>query len=312
MDIVAKKDEPEYYYYDKTMIPIGFGLRNVNAICWCNSVIQFLLGLPSLNKTLLECEIDFTDNVFSQEYVRVLKSILCNSKEYTTENLLTASMAIFEAFKQQAIKKGKKIKMGLAQECVDEAFTLFIDMFDCLRVEQLFKSIYELTVTCTNCKKNVSIIRDPSCRIEMFTNLKLDTKEKFCQHIKLHMSECDFFKCDECGHKMSKFYRVERLKMLREIIVLIFNKFQTKDNRWFPQTLTFKSLKGPELNYVLVGKIEHSGNMNSGHYYANSMRNGKWCRLNDTSVSLGDGNPTPGSFMIAYHLVDNESLKIGV
>jgi ubiquitin C-terminal hydrolase len=87
--------------------------------------------------------------------------------------------------------------------------------------------------------------------------------------LKIHPSEHDYYKCDECGERMVKFYRAERLKMLREIVVIIFNKFQSKENRWFPQELSFKAKDGkPSLKYKLVGKIEHSGNASSGHYWA--------------------------------------------
>jgi hypothetical protein len=109
---------------------------------------------------------------------------------------------------------------------------------------------------------------------------------------------------------MAKFYRAERLKSLREIVVIIFNKFLTKDVRYFPQELSFGSKNdgGKGLKYELVGKVEHAGTRVSGHYWAHSLRvnnqSSKWTKLNDTGVSIGDPAPTAGTFMIVYHLVN--------
>lgn len=121
--------------------------------------------------------------------------------------------------------------------------------------------------------------------------------------MRIHPSECEYFKCD-CGEKMVKFYRAEKLKMLREVVVIIFNKFQMKDNRWFPQELTFGAKGGSTLNYRLVGKIEHSGTRFGGHYWAQSFRGKSWTRLNDSGVTVGNSAHSSDTFMVAYHIVD--------
>lgn len=297
----------EYYYYDSKFVPTRFGLNNVGAICWCNSMIQIFLGLSSMNRVLLECEKELSENVFAREYIKVLKATLPNSPDYppiSTEKLAGASAAILGAFLTQLRVKGSHLNMSFGQECVDEAFTLFIDMFGCPRLERLFSNVYELVITCTGCKNKVSTIRDKSYKINLFTRVQLNNQEQFCTYLKIHPSEHDYFKCD-CGERMVNFYRAERLKMLREVVVIIFNKFQSKENRWFPQELTFKARDGKApLKYKLVGKIEHSGNMHGGHYWAHSFRDGKWNRLNDSSVTDGDSNPNATTFMIAYHMVD--------
>lgn len=300
----------EYIYYDSTFVPTKFGMNNTGAICWCNSIIQLMLGLPSMNRVILECEEELRDNMFAREYIKLLKNILPNSPEFppiNTAQLAGSSAAILAAFMHQLRVRDFKLNMGFNQECVDEAFTLFIDMFGCTRLERLFSNVYELGVTCTGCKKKVSAVRDKSYRIQLFTSVKLADPETFCSFLKIHPSECDYFKCegiDGCGTIMTKFFRAERLKMLREIVVIIFNKFQTKDNRWFPQELRFRAKEHkPDLVYHLCGKIEHSGNRFGGHYWAQSLREGEWYRLNDTSVSRGEPEPSASTFMVAYHLV---------
>lgn len=301
------ENTPEYCYYDPKFVPTKFGMNNIGAICWCNSIIQLMLGLPSVNRVLLECEEELRDNVFACEYIKVLKATLPNSSDYPpvdTTALASASASILGAFMTQLKLRGFNLNMGVSQECVDEAFTLFIDMFGCPRLERLFSNVYELIINCTGCQKKVSSIRDKSYRIQLFTNVQLINQEKFCTFLRIHPSECDFYKC-ECGEKMAKFYRAERLKMLREVVVIIFNKFQNKDNRWFPQELIFNARNGrPPLKYRIAGKVEHSGSRFGGHYWAQSLRDDKWYRLNDSSVTDGESQPNASTFMVAYHIVD--------
>jgi hypothetical protein len=307
MESPNQTEAPEYYFYDKKFVPAEFGMNNIGAICWCNSVIQMMLGLPSMNRTLLECEEELRDNPFAREYIKVLKATLPNSPDYPpadTTNLAASSASILGAFITQLRVRGFNLNIGVSQECVDEALVLFIDMFGCPQLERLFSNVYELIINCTGCAKKVSSIRDKSYRIQLFTKVKLETQDRFCSFLKVHPSECDYYKC-ECGERMVKFYRGERLKMLREIVVIIFNKFQSKDNRWFPRELKFNASGGkPPLRYKLVGKIEHSGNQFGGHYWAQSLRGDDWYRLNDTSVSRGDSEPSTQTFMVAYHIID--------
>lgn len=292
----------QYCYYNIEFVPKPFGFNNTGAICWFNSLTQIMLGLSSMNKTLLECENELTSNVFAMEYIKILKSTLGRNPSEFPNNTSQMSIALLQAMFNRAKQTSKRINLGMGQECADEAFTTFIDLLGCPLAERLFCNIYDLSIECTACRKKVSSTRDKSYRISMFTNVKIETQDKFCAWIKSHPSECDYYAC-ECGNKMSKFFRAEKLKRLSEILIIVFNKFQRKDIRWFPRELEFNAVKGGKIRYNLVGKIEHSGSMSGGHYWAHSYR-GDWNRLNDSSVSVGDCNPTGETFMIAYHMVE--------
>ncbi len=301
--------EREYTYYDTKYVPGAFGFQNCNAICWGNSLIQFMLGMSSMNQVLLEQEYNLLDNPFATEYIKLLKTVLpnegdeCKSDYENPSTLETMSKSVLTEMLKRAQSQGRRLKMGLSEECADEAFTAFIDLLDCDPVRFLFANSYELTVVCTGCKKQVSTIRDTSYRIQLFTSASLNTIDRFTTWIRMHPSELDVFKCD-CGHIMTKSNRREQLKKLGEIVVIIFNKFYTKTNRWFPQELRFASIKGPDLVYQLVGKVDQSGNQYGGHYWSHTLRDGDWVLLDDNRIpSVGTSSPEPETFIIAYHLV---------
>lgn len=296
----------DYVYYNQEYIPESFGLQNTGAICWCNSILQALLSCSALNKILLDCEADLMNNTFACEYIRLLKAIVPNKDK--SEDLIkfaSASNNILIGFVKQLKNKGLTFRIGSTQECTDEAFTLFIDMFDHPKVSQLFSNVYELFITCKTCGKNVSQIRDKSYKINLFSEKKLTNQADFCTYIRIHPSELDYYKCEHCGNVMINLYRIEKLKMLREIVVITFNKYHSKENKWFPKELEFGAKGGGKLKYKLVGQIEHSGGMSGGHYYSNCLRGEKWKCFNDSYVGDSELGPTPLTYMVLYHIYDD-------
>lgn len=289
-----------YHYYDEDDVPDAFGLQNTGAICWFNSLLQMLLGLPSLNKLVIEYADELQENPFAAEYVKLVKE--CLGLSSANINRAASSSIILQHMLARLRAEKSHVRMGMGQECVDEGLTMFIEMLNCPKIKRLFSNVYELSIECTYCNKVVSTMRDGAIRIQMFTQMPLATQDEFCTFIRAHPSVVDVFKCT-CGGVMTKFHRFEKLKMLREIVVIIFNKFDEKTVRWFPQTMSFKSSQGGTLEYKLVGKIDHSGNRQGGHYWANSLRGNQWYNLNDTSVGAGTGTPEASTFMVAYHLV---------
>ncbi len=325
-----------YEYYDPTYVPEPFGLQNTGTICWFNSLLQMLLGLPSLNRAVLECEAELHNNPFAVEYIKLLKQVV---EGYPIKHALdSASCRILQAMlkRMRAMKPG--VHLGTGQECVDEGLIIFIDLLGCNRVEKLFSNTYELSITCTGCHETISSVRDRALRIQMFTPLRFNTEQLFQDYICVHNSDVDAYTCGKCGKVMRTIYRepaaaarnqptvttigapisstltreepvevlqrLEQLKMLREIVIIVFDEFKEKTNRWFPLQLQFPCSRGGYLTYKLVGKINHIGTAAGGHYWANSLRGGKWYKINDNAVSTGWPTPEYGVFMIAYHMVD--------
>ncbi len=288
----------QYLTYDDRFVPSATGFNNTGVICWCNSILQSLLSCSSLNQVVLTHESEFT-NRFALAYIDLLKAMLQG------RDTLRGSSNILMEFIQRLRERQMVFSIGSSQECVHEAYTLFIDLFESSRVNTLFSTNYMYTIECDTCHKTVSSMRDNAFYIEMFDSAtdQFTTEKEFRDWILFHMTEHDEYTCEHCGKKMIKFLRKEQLRMLREIVVLVFNKFYTKYTKWFPKTLEFPSLPRPNtLKYRQVAQIEHSGGMNGGHYYAVGMRDSQDYQFNDSLVGVSPLGPTAGTFMVFYHM----------
>ncbi len=293
---------PTYQYYNPDDVPAPFGFQNTGVICWFNSLLQILLGLPSLNKTLVDNEPQLQGNAFALEYIKLIKNTLGLAE--SSRPITSASSTILQLMLAKMRAEKPYVQFGAGQECADEGLVMFIELLNCAAVEKLFSNVYELIIKCPKCGEQTSVIRDNSFRIHVFApdSSRLATTEQLCDYLRMHTSEVDRFTC-QCGYVMTKTKRIEKLKMVREVIILVFNKFDEKTIRWFPPRLSFKCAQGGTLDYQLVGKIDHAGTQRSGHYWAHSLRGDKWYFLNDNSVSSGSDQPEAATFIVAYHLV---------
>lgn len=286
-----------YKYYNKNYVAPVFGLVNTGSICWLNSLLQVLFGLPAFNKVLLDHKDELSNNYLATEYISVITSTMAP----IISNHNDASSRILAAINAQAAKNGKQY-LGTRQECALEAIEYFISLLGCKSIENLFVSSYEMKIECPTCH-NISINRDNGHQIMVPSNVELTAPEHLRQYIIAHKDVFDTYRCNVCNMSILNGARDARLKMLREIIVVVFSKFEQKKVTSFPKELIFRANDGGYLNYMLVGVIEHVGNKNNGHYYAFSYRGGVWYYINDQSVqTVPDVQPTENTFMIVYHM----------
>lgn len=204
--------------------------------------------------------------------------------------------------------RGKRHEDLSFRQCsASEGFIKLFDKICCTPAFHMFNVRYLMKIICPNCNQMALEKRDHGCHIELFDNrINLQNEDDFTKYIHAHESELDEYKCEKCNTKFKKISRIEKLRMLREGVVILFNKYYKKINRWYPAE--FKLPKGNNLylRYELVATVEHSGGLGGGHYWARCRRNGKWYNFNDTSVrEIPCVVPTPNTYMVFYHLVDD-------
>lgn len=334
------QEAPEYCIYNPTYVPPPFGLNNNGAICWFNSITQFLLGVPSINEKVLKLREEFSHNELATEYIQLLGALLPNNSDMEPiepAQFAGASGRLLAAMLRMAGNGA----MGYGQQCAAEGFSTFLETFKSTDIDNLFCNAYLQVIICNRCKKEVSTVKDTAFRINIpptknfasvdeqskwrvyTSSLPFDHPHRYV--IKNFQTEAEFqkwlmchsaivldFVCSNCNNKMPITLRGERLKLLREVIVISFDMIDRIDPTWFPEKLEFPALDGTTLQYKICGKVCWSGNVNrmndgriasGGHYWAHSLREGKWYCLNDGNVSLGNPHPETSTFMVAYHMI---------
>jgi len=192
------------------------------------------------------------------------------------------------------------------QECADEAFTKIIDAINRSTINNTFLNVYEQSITCGECKSTVSEVRDDAYQIYLKTRQTL-SPENFTKYIKCRVDLCtNEFKAD-CGHVLTKYYKCERLKVLGEVIIVTFDKYQRKSNHYFPDSMRFPSTDGGFLQYDAVAIVEHFGSIHGGHYICHAVRvhanKCSWYTFDDSRVSeMRPLTNNENVFMIAYHM----------
>lgn len=304
----------DYYRYDKTFVSAALnGFNNTGAICWWNSLLQVMLRLPAFNKMLLWTKLQGKgDNVLSNTYINLLSAGDGDGVETPSTNfqpLHFASMTVLNAFSREAEKQKKRVRLDGQQSPIwglgDFIELISDDIFT------VFNNKYEKVVMCSKCDKQITLPDDKSTHISMYGVAKrgvpLTTKKEYEDYILMHTSEVESATCGHCKTETKKVMAVERLLMLREVIILAYDADRSH-HKWYPQTLDFDSSDGPVLHYDLVGTIEHDGSWDihsggSGHYYARvKCRDGKFRTFNDSSVHVCESTPMNSTNLIFYAL----------
>ncbi len=287
-------------YYDNEYVIFPFGLSNTGATCWMNSIMQALFSLPSFNETVLELQAECLISPLSAHYASIMsawKSGNGNSQLFKNAGSIMSTLLAAESKKSRS-----KLLLGGNQECANEGFIRMIDLINIPKIKNLFATSYQISVKCTKCSHVHVFDRDAGLHIEVFEPVNsLITEGAFRQYIGAHTSLTDLYTCVKCGVPNYAINREHRLKRLGECVVVLFNKYYTKENIWFPEKMSFPS-QGGRRNYKLCAKIEHAGSLDGGHYWATVLRNNKWHCLNDDHEGPGHPNPTINTTMAIYHL----------
>jgi hypothetical protein len=286
--------------YKLSNVPLPSGLPNKGATCWLNAVLQMFMSFPSLYELTKE----ITAGSCNKGFVKLFKK-LCDDPA-KAENLNKVYNYIIKEY-------GANSPTALnSHECALEGFDHILDSFqNHTSIEKLFLNVHLFSFNCSFCSNNVVSNRDTSYRVAL--NDPPENRDDFEKFILSSTEKMEKYFCEKCHHSMSDFMRTKSLRRVNEIQVFSLQKLTEKKVIPFPDQFTIPYGKGETtdalLLYKLVAKIEHSGTMNGGHYTAHCLRripNGaepQWICFNDTEMSVGNGDPSPNTFVIAYHLM---------
>ena len=164
----------------------------------------------------------------------------------------------------------------------------FIFMVDLMKLENIFECQHKIIDICQNCgyKKETK-------DISYNTLINEDIKEFFrCDEM------IDNFNCDKCKIK-STISRNKIIYGLPPIIVLSFNKYFGKKVINYPELFS-----NGEVEYRLVGTVEHYGVLGAGHYISRFKRNDKYNMADDSRIEDINGiNTIPETYMVFYERI---------
>lgn len=305
------------------------GFNNIGATCWFNAIVQTLLSSAVFNRKLMDDRRYLEQNKLARlwiqlvEYLQSDNTILLARVPQYTHSLLSAFTEVLKADKNVFGVN------GTGNQCADEGLVLFISAFKHEPLTDLFYNVHKLVIKCPNCEKIVSRTHDKQIQHLIITDQILPPKNDkeyeeayatFMRKLKNRVSEMDEYLCEMCNVRSKKIQRVETLFGVRELILIYFHQFYTKETHWFPQAFFIsaanientvdadgnparKETRTGRFEYRVVGQTQHSGNQMGGHYWAQGLRSdGKFHKLNDNSVSAGSSEPHSSTFIVLYEL----------
>lgn len=164
----------------------------------------------------------------------------------------------------------------------------FILLIDLLKLENIFECHHIIRSTCKNCGHQKEIKDISYC-----TLINEDVREFF-----KYDDTVDNVNCDNCKVKSSQL-RTRLINGIPPIIVFSFNKYFGKKMINYPPYFSNK-----DVEYRLIGTVEHFGVLGAGHYISRINRNGKYYIANDSRVSeIPDMNPLSETYMTFYERV---------
>lgn len=267
------------------------GFYNIGMICYFNSLLQSLISCTQIADININKK---SQNDLLNEYIKLVND---------NNPISTQSISVLKCLMEKLQNSKNKSQFGHWQESASEGLVLFM--------EQMPKNINELIlhrqkkfVMCGNCGKCGNTTESYNIHFEMFgTNIK--SVDELVRHLLLN-SECvpDYI-CDFCHKTNPRTIQYEKLDMLPEIVVLLYNKYNEEEHlktHFVPAEFVISNLK-----YKQVAQIRHYGNLNGGHYTACVARDDKIYLCNDSNISHGDLNPNSAAYMVFYSYAGSDT-----
>jgi ubiquitin C-terminal hydrolase len=164
----------------------------------------------------------------------------------------------------------------------------FIFLVDLMKLENIFECQHKIISMCQTCghKKEAKDIS--------YNTLINENIIEFFRYDEV----IDNVNCDNCKRK-SSIIRNKIIYGLPPVIVLSFNKYFGKKLINYPE-----SFNNDEVEYKLVGTVEHYGVLGAGHYISRFKRNNKYHLADDNRIQdINDIDCIEETYMVFYERV---------
>jgi len=235
----------------------NIGLKNINSICFLNSLIQTLLSCKTFVNTIKNNKDSYMreNNIIGIIFFNIILKIE-NNISITNDNEILS------------------IKMGLTGEnCTHETF---INLINILKIEKIFNMGYENNIYCTKCEKITQQFINNAITYELFH--EQEKKKNFSKTINSELEYLTDYTCDFCK-KNNIHLKQTNLIEANSIFVVMFNQYNEKTIHLYENELILLNNK-----YKLVAKINHKGSLNNGHYWMDRYTDSGIYMINDEYI----------------------------
>jgi ubiquitin C-terminal hydrolase len=314
----------------------AFGLNNMGATCYFNAMLQSLLSCTAFAETIIQHkgDIKYENHPITKTLMEIIEYARdpLKSQLDVFNNLKGSSPILWRLMARYLCKKNKVPirEFMTGQQCAREGYHCLLDSLGKFpKIQKLFLHRYKSMILCAECENWVSTKECPYNIFEVQPDLKTEqldifrtpmkkeqgnksiVKTRVCEtpmndFLEKQKSYVTEFRCPKCKDTKEK-YNINILVMVPEILVVLSKKYvagrKLNINTEFPETMVFNKESDNPMRYSAVSQIEHSGNLNGGHYWAICKRKDGWYTLNDTSVSPGAFKPTVNTYIVFYQLL---------
>lgn len=257
---------------DSRWICEPFGINNQNNVCFINSMIQFLLSSPYVNRILLtECDMQ---NRLQHILHIVLKHVINKSGIIITYKTAQFVCKILNVSYDE-------------QNDMMEFLGKSIEIINNKQITDMFKNEYECYLVCKDCGESKKIANEENIFIQ------IDTDNIDENGILNSFHNIDGVKCEKCKNE-----NLCKKNILSYLPANMIFMHRLRGNV-LKNKLVF-NLKSGRFNYILVSMVEFFGSNNYGHYTAISTRKCGIFRNNDEHIMKVNSFQSNNSYASMY------------
>ena len=300
--------------FDATKLFEPFGLRNIGAICYMNSLIQAMISCTAFTKAVLANEEYLQKTKLGQVLFEFMSAIL---SDQTKSDISSYSAKITNALLHELQNRQPKIKYANGQECASEGLSLILMMLEDPEVSidkiatnpisKLFTSQYAKNINCTKCGHQVNTVEHRAQHLIYKVSTPKDVPDRI--FFPVSKSKLEGYTCDKCKsidtcEESIRITRVSEIIVVTNMMLVGFRNGLVKS----PIMDTPEGFGLPNgddiITFGKIAQIEQSGSQHSGHYTAAGARKDRIPYLFDDQriAQLRGLGPTSNTFMTFYHV----------